>query len=134
MMTHEMIHLTFPSVAEKHHWIEEGIATYVEPIARIRAGRLNASQMWADLMRDIPQGLPAAGDQGLDNTRTWGRTYWGGALFCLLADIGIRKHTGNAKGLQDALRAINRAGGTTGTHLALQRANPLRHKENGGTT
>jgi hypothetical protein len=30
MLTHEMVHLAFPSVDEKHHWIEEGIATYVE--------------------------------------------------------------------------------------------------------
>src|SRR5260370_11557077 len=114
--------------------MEEGIDTYVEPIVRAYVGRLTCEQVWGDMVRDMPQGLPEAGDQGLDNTRTWGRTYWGGAIFCLLADIGIRKHTGNAKGLQDALRAINRAGGTTGTHLALQRANPLRHKENGGTT
>src|SRR5258708_6831169 len=33
-MTHEMVHLAFPSVPQRHHWIEEGIATYVEPIAR----------------------------------------------------------------------------------------------------
>jgi hypothetical protein len=25
MMTHEMIHLAFPSMAEQHHWIEEGL-------------------------------------------------------------------------------------------------------------
>ena len=37
------------------------------------------------------EGLPQAGDQGLDNTPTWGRKYWGGAIFCLLADIEIRK-------------------------------------------
>jgi hypothetical protein len=42
MLTHEMVHLAFPSVDEKHHWIEEGIATYVEPIARIRVGDLTA--------------------------------------------------------------------------------------------
>jgi len=58
MLTHEMVHLAFPSVDEKHHWIEEGIATYVEPIARIRAGHLTADQMWLDLVRDMPQGLP----------------------------------------------------------------------------
>src|SRR5713226_7205543 len=57
MLTHEMVHLAFPSVDEKHHWIEEGIATYVEPIARIHAGHLKAQQMWFDLVRDMPQGL-----------------------------------------------------------------------------
>ena len=32
VMTQEMIHLAFP-MAENHHWIEEGISTYVEPVA-----------------------------------------------------------------------------------------------------
>ena len=33
-------------------------------------------------------------------------------MFCLLADIEIRKRTGNKKGLQQALRGIVAAGGT----------------------
>jgi hypothetical protein len=111
MMTHEMIHLAFPSVADEHHWIEEGISTYVEPIARIRANHMKEEQMWADLIRDMPKGQPQQGDQGLDRTHTWGRTYWGGALFCFDADVEIRRQTHNKKGLQDALRGILDAGG-----------------------
>jgi hypothetical protein len=111
MLTHEMVHLSFPSVAENHHWIEEGIATYVEPIARVRAGHLDAHEMWFELVRDLHQGLPQSGDEGLDHTHTWGRTYWGGALFCFLADVEIHKQTNNAKGLDDALRGILNAGG-----------------------
>ena len=53
---------------------------------------------------------PAVGDRGLDLTPTWGRTYWGGAMFCLLADIEIRKLTDNQKSLQDALRGVLDAG------------------------
>jgi hypothetical protein len=111
MLTHEMIHLAFPSVADEHHWIEEGISTYVEPIARIRASHMKEEQMWADLIRDMPKGQPQAGDEGLDRTHTWGRTYWGGALFCFDADVEIRRQTQNQKGLQDALRGILDAGG-----------------------
>jgi hypothetical protein len=111
MLTHEMVHLTFPSMADEHHWIEEGIAVYVEPIARIQAKQMSGEQMWADLVRDMPQGLPHDGDKGLDHTHTWGRTYWGGALFCFVADVEIRKLTHNKKGLQDALRGILDAGG-----------------------
>src|SRR6266403_4334642 len=122
MLTHEMVHLAFPSVDEKHHWIEEGIATYVEPIARIRAGHLTADQMWLDLVRDMPQGLPQPGDRGLDHTHTWGRTYWGGALFCLLADVEIRRQTNNAQGLEHALRGILDAGGDIRTEWNLQDA------------
>lgn len=55
-MTHEMVHLAFPSVAEKHHWIEEGTATYVEPIARVQAGYLAPAQMWGDLDSRSPSG------------------------------------------------------------------------------
>ena len=121
-LVHELVHLAFPSVDENHHWIEEGIATYVEPIARAEAGQLSAEKVWGDLVRGLPRGLPQEGDRGLDYTPTWGRTYWGGALFCLLADIEIRKRTQNHFGLQDALRAINAAGGSIEVSWELRRA------------
>src|SRR5271155_2073235 len=122
MMTHEMVHLAFPSVPDNNHWIEEGIATYVEPIARVQAKHLDANEMWFELVRDLPQGLPAPGDKGLDHTHTWGRTYWGGALFCLLADVEIRRQTNNRKGLQDALRGILDAGGDIRHDWELEKA------------
>ncbi len=122
MLTHEMIHLAFPSVAEEHHWIEEGLSTYVEPVARARIGELTATKVWSDWIESMPKGLPESGDRGLDFTPTWGRTYWGGALFCLLADIEIRKRTQNKKGLEDALRAIVNAGGTIESDWPLTKA------------
>jgi len=121
-LTHEMVHFGFPSVNRRHHWIEEGTATYVEPIARAMTGILTGEQVWSEMRRDMLQGLPEAGDHGLDHTHTWGRTYWGGALFCLAADVEIRRRTGNTMGLQDALRAINRAGGTIEAEWPLERA------------
>lgn len=122
VMTHEMVHLGFPSVSENHRWIEEGSATYIEPIARAQIGDLTAKRVWGDMVRDMPQGLAQPGDRGLDNTHTWGRTYWGGALFCLLADVDIRKNTSNEKGLEDAFRAINRAGGNITVEWPLARS------------
>jgi hypothetical protein len=108
---HEMTHLALPDVEDSHLWLAEGIAVYVEPVARLQAGDLTAEKIWGDMVRDMPKGLPQAGDRGLDHTPTWGRTYWGGAMFCLLADVEIRKETNNAKGLQQALRGILDAGG-----------------------
>jgi hypothetical protein len=119
--THEMVHLAFPSVPEQQHWIEEGLATYVEPIARARIGELSPEKVWGDMLEGMPNGLPRSGDRGLDFTHTWGRTYWGGALFCLLADIEIRKSTGNTKGLEDALRGILKAGGNISLEWPLAR-------------
>jgi hypothetical protein len=111
IMVHEMVHLALPDMPERHAWLSEGLAVYVEPVARVQAGDLAARDIWQAMMRDMPKGLPEAGDQGLDNTDTWGRKYWGGAMFCLLADVGIRKATDNKLGLQDAMRGVIAAGG-----------------------
>jgi hypothetical protein len=121
-MTHEMVHLAFPSVPRSHHWIEEGLAVYVEPIARARAGDLTPQKVWGDMVDAMPQGLPKSDDRGLDFTHTWGRTYWGGALYCLLADVEIRKRTGNRMGLEDAVRGIQRSGGSIEVDWPLERA------------
>lgn len=111
VMVHEMVHLALPNVSERYNWLSEGLAVYVEPIARVQAGNLTEKEIWQAMVRDMPKGLPRAGDQGLDNTPTWGRKYWGGAMFCLLADIRIRKQTNNRLGLQDAMRGVLSEGG-----------------------
>ena len=49
MMTHELDHLAFPSLPDDQHWMEEGLATYVEPIARVQAGELKPQQIWRDM-------------------------------------------------------------------------------------
>ena len=122
VLTHEMIHLAFPSMAENHHWIEEGISTYVEPVARAQVGQIPVAEVWKQFILDMPKGQPAAGDQGLDQTPTWGRTYWGGAMFCLVADVQIRERTRNRKGLQDSLRAILNHGGVISQDWDMERA------------
>lgn len=104
--THELVHLAFPSVPRRNHWIEEGLSTYIEPLARLHTKQITEDVFWRDMIRDMPQGLPKQGDRGMDNTHTWGRTYWGGAIYCLQADVAIRERTSNKKGLQHALRGI----------------------------
>ena len=133
VLTHEFVHYGFPDVADRHHWIEEGIATYVEPIARVAIGTQDPATAWFEMLRDMPKGQPQDGDEGLDNTHSWGRTYWGGAMFCLLADVNIRKSTGNRKGLRDALRAIVAAGGSIEVHWPIERALEVGDKAVGGT-
>jgi hypothetical protein len=131
MMTHELDHMAFPSLPDDQHWMEEGLATYVEPIARVESGELKPAQIWHDMVRDMHKGEPAEGDQGLDHTHTWGRTYWGGAMFCLVADVEIRRQTGNKKGLQDALRAIVAQGGTIDHEWPLDKALAIGDKATG---
>jgi len=112
VLVHEMVHTALPDMEERYNWLSEGLAVYVEPIARVQAGDLSAQEIWLAMMRDMPKGLPQAGEEGLDITDTWGRRYWGGAMFCLMADIEIRKATGNKLGLQDAMRGVQAAGGS----------------------
>ncbi len=133
VLVHEMIHLAFPSMPDDQHWIEEGISTYVEPVARVRVGLMSLDEMWRSFIFDMHKGEPEDGDQGLDNTHTWGRTYWGGAIFCLLADVRIRERTGNRKGLQDALRGINQGGGNINEDWDLDKALVLGDKATGTT-
>jgi hypothetical protein len=120
--THELVHMAFPSLPDDQHWMEEGLATYIEPVARVQTGELKALQIWGDMVHGMPQGEPRPGDKGMDRTHTWGRTYWGGALFCLMADVQIRRQTGNRKGLEDALRAVVAAGGTIDHEWPLDKA------------
>ncbi len=111
VVVHELVHLALPSLAVRHRWLEEGLSTYVEPLVRLRAGVITRETLWRELSRGLPQGLPQPGDRGLDETPTWGRTYWGGALFCLMADLEIRARSGQSATLRDALRGIVAAGG-----------------------
>lgn len=111
VLVHEMIHLALPGVQPRHSWMSEGIATYVEGVARVQAGNMTEAELWSEYRSEMPKGLPAPGDGGLDQTHTWARTYWGGALFCLVADVEIHERSGNRVGLQAALRAVARASG-----------------------
>jgi hypothetical protein len=111
VLVHEMVHLALPNLPRQNLWLQEGNATYVEPIARAQAGQLDAASVWRWSLEGMPKGQPMAGDQGLDHTATWGRTYWGGATFWLLADMSIYRRTQGRLTLRDALRAINRASG-----------------------
>jgi hypothetical protein len=121
VLVHEMTHLALPDTGEQHAWLSEGIATYVEGVARVQAGNRTETDVWSEEMRAMPRGLPQPGDRGLDHTHTWGRTCWGGALFCLLADVDIRRRTQLRFGLQDALRAVLRESGGLATDWPIER-------------
>lgn len=111
-LTHEMMHLAFPIMSRKNRWIAEGIATYIEPIARMRTQKISKEEVWGDLYKNLNKGLPRYDDGGLNNCRDYGRVYWGGALYCLLADVQMRINSNNRTGLEQALRSIAFNGGT----------------------
>ena len=121
VLVHEMVHLAVPRTPRAQNWLREGIATYVESVARGRAGLVSAETVWRDWAKAMPQGQPQAGDAGLDHTPTWGRTYWGGAMFCLLADVELLKRSQLRTGLQQALQGVLAAGGQYGVPWTVER-------------
>jgi hypothetical protein len=110
-----MVHLALPEVGRRHNWLAEGLATYIEGVARAQAGTRPAMDVWSEWKRSMSQGLPKPAEGGLDQTHTWARTYWGGALFCFQADVSTREQSGNRYSLRDALIAIlDQTGGHAG--------------------
>ncbi len=126
ILTHELIHV---SVAFAHvrnpRWLSEGLATYVEPIVRApsRAGHPGGLLARPAIDGESLRGCPRRATRGLEQTaHTWGRTYWGGALFCFVADVQIREQTKNARSLDDALRGIVATGDDVESHWTGRRS------------
>lgn len=134
VMTHELLHVVMPSLSREHMWMSEGIPTYVEPIARTRARIITPEKFWGDLVEGLPQGLPESGDEGLERTHTWGRTYWGGALFCLMADVTLRERTGGARSFDDVLRAVVATGADVEVRWDIERLLRVGDEATGTTT
>ena len=104
VLVHELIHTGMPYIRSRGSWLMEGAATYVEPIIRARAGWKTEEEVWREWLDNMPRGT-AAFSRGLSGAS--GRdAYWPGAIFMLLADLGIRRETQGAKGLEDCLRGI----------------------------
>lgn len=133
IMTHEMFHLAFPTLEDRHLWMMEGLSDYLEPVARARVGQLTARDVWREFVEGLPQGLPTADDQGLENSFSRERIYWGGNLFWLLADVEIRVRTGNRHSVDDAIRAILKAGGNGGENWSIERVIRVGDKATGTT-
>ncbi|MFT3841018.1 MAG: hypothetical protein QM723_28765 [Myxococcaceae bacterium] len=133
VLVHEFFHLGFPDLDDDYLYLEEGLSTYLEPIARTRAGLLPASETWRSYVDGLPKGMPRPGDRGLDVTHNWGNTYWGGCRFWLLADLEIREKTHNTKSLDDAIRALVAEGGTGQEHWSLEKVIEVGDKATGTT-
>jgi len=101
VLVHELIHTGMPFVRGRGTWLMEGAATYIEPIIRARAGWKTEEEVWKEWVDNMPRGV-AAFAAGLTNA-SGQQNYWAGAAFMLMTDIGIRRATDGAKGLEDCL-------------------------------
>jgi hypothetical protein len=111
VLVHEMVHTALPDLPRRALWLQEGSATWIEPVARAQIGELPVAEVWRQAINGMPKGVTSFGGGGMDGTRDWGRLYWGGAVFWLEAEIAIYQQSQGRFLLRDALRAINRESG-----------------------
>jgi hypothetical protein len=90
VLVHELSHIGMPFLFDRGQWLMEGMATYVEPLIRARAGLRTPEWAWHELQAGMPRG-------GI---------YWGGAATLLAADLAMRKATGGQRGFEHCLRAV----------------------------
>jgi hypothetical protein len=111
VLVHEMVHTALPDLPRAAEWLQEGSATWIEPIARAQAGELPVPEVWSEAIEGMPQGMRTPDAGGMDGTHEWGRLYWGGAIFWLEAEIAVYEQSRGRFLLRDCLRAINRSSG-----------------------
>jgi predicted metalloprotease with PDZ domain len=133
ILVHEMVHTALPDLPRRTLWVQEGSATWIEPIARAQAGDLAVSEVWREAIDGMPKGMPPAGSGGMDGTHEWGRLYWGGATFWLEAEIAIYRQSGGRFLLCDAMRAVNRQSGGNSVDWAPEKMMAVGDKATGTT-
>jgi predicted metalloprotease with PDZ domain len=117
VLVHELFHLGTPTFWGEGRWLEEGLATYYEPVLRARAGWMSEAALWEHFADQMPRGVrEPASAASMEERRDIDSTYWGGALFVFLADVRIRARTEGAHSFDDVLRAALARGGDV-THV-----------------
>ncbi len=112
VLVHELFHLGFPTFRGEGRWLGEGLATYYEPILRARAGWMTEGEVFRQFARNMTRGQPTQSTTaGLSTREDLDTIYWGGALFCFVADVRIREETRGKKSLDDVVRATLAKGG-----------------------
>jgi hypothetical protein len=92
VITHELVHTALPSLPDDQHWLEEGIASYVEPIARVTVAGLLAD---FDVSHQPEQGsAPVGAAPGVSDVKpaiAWARLSIGHANHHVGPDLRSRE-------------------------------------------
>jgi len=133
VLVHEMVHLGFPTMYGVR-WLTEGLATYYEPVLRTRAGWHTREWLWDDFTQSMKRGIPPEGAElALEKRDTIDDAYWGGAVFVMMVDVGIRAATSNKKSFDDVLHAVLAQGGDATVVWTMAELTEAARKETGTT-
>ncbi len=113
---HEFAHLGMPAIAEGDAWLAEGFIQYYTEVLMGRAGMLDERATWQEFVDGFARGARSGGTRSLADesaameiAHTYHRVYWGGAAIALFLDVELRRTSGGARSLDDAMREIRRA-------------------------
>jgi hypothetical protein len=113
---HEFTHVGMPAIAEADAWLSEGLVSWYQCVLRCRAGLIDERAAWQELVDGLTRGRAAHGATSLaeesaamNRAHTFPAVYWGGAAVALLLDADLRRTSGGARSLDDAMREIHRA-------------------------
>lgn len=111
---HEFVHLGQPVMPDEDAWLAEGLALYYELVLWARAGLLRPAAAWNLLHQGFARGRAdrtgrtlAEDGAALRRDHHYSRVYWSGTALALLGDAALRSATGNARSLDDAVRAAH---------------------------
>lgn len=121
VLLHELLHTALPSLDRRHRWMREGLSTYLETMVRAQNGIISEEDVWNRWTDSMVNGLPRSGDRGLDRTPTWGRVYWGGALFWMVVDVELRRVTAGRHTVRSLVAGIVARGGDARRRWSIQR-------------
>lgn len=112
---HEFSHLATPYIERRDAWLPEGLSTYYQEVLRARASLLTGNEAFRRLHAGFEVGRMQgtgrtlrAESREMVRTGAFRRVYWAGAAVALIADVAIRRTTGGAYSLDDALGELNR--------------------------
>ncbi|MEZ4302639.1 MAG: hypothetical protein R3B70_47370 [Polyangiaceae bacterium] len=103
VLAHELFHLGVPSMPRDGRWLDEGLATYYEPVLRTRAGLMPERAMWAELRSNGARGVATREEPSLAAAEGHDRVYYGGSLFRSRRTWDPQADRG-ARSLDDGLR------------------------------
>jgi hypothetical protein len=120
LATHELMHTLHPRFVGEARFLSEGIASYYQCLAPIRAGREDAAALWGTLARGVARGRAEAHGRSLREVtrvmhrlQAYGAVYWGGALLALELDLELRRATKGRVGLEQVLADLRPRRGVT---------------------
>ncbi len=103
-----------PYLAREQRWIAEGFASYYQNVLLTRAGHYSETLGWQKLVEGFERGrdsMPALSPNAASASSEHGtrmKIYWSGAALALLADVELRRRSGNRESLDRVLRELQR--------------------------